>query len=129
MFRSCCRLEAKGAMSPRLRCAKGAFLVAMLAVAASAQPPEDHSQHQHPAEHQHGAAASPESDELMDAAMTPGALGGRYSSGTSQVPLSTPMFMLSKRAGNWLVMLSGVGFAVYTNQTGERGRDKFYSPN
>jgi hypothetical protein len=109
-------------MSRRLRFAELACIVVMLAASASAQEPEDHSQHQH-------GAAAPAADGLMDAAMGPGALGGRYSSGTSQVPLSAPMFMLSKRAGNWLVMLSGVGFAAYTNQTGDRGRDKFYSPN
>jgi hypothetical protein len=64
---------------------------------------------------------------LMDDAM--GTASGWYSSGTAQVPKASPMDMLSRRAGNWSLMLHGVAFAVHTNQSGLRGRDKFFAPN
>jgi hypothetical protein len=50
-------------------------------------------------------------------------------SGTSMNPQSWPMPMVMLHPGNWHVMLMGQGFAVNTQQSGPRGRDKFYSPN
>jgi hypothetical protein len=50
-------------------------------------------------------------------------------SGTSMNPQSWPMPMAMLQAGKWHVMLMGQGFAVATQQSGPRGRDKFYSPN
>lgn len=63
------------------------------------------------------------------AAMRPGNSGGWYASGTSQMPRATPLYMLHGRAGSWDLMLSGVVFSVWTNQTGPRGRDKVFAPN
>jgi hypothetical protein len=65
--------------------------------------------------------------DFMDLSM--GTASGWYSSGTAQVPKSAPMRMLSWRTGDWSLMLHGVAYAVHTNQTGPRGRDKFFSPN
>jgi hypothetical protein len=48
-----------------------------------------------------------------------------YTSGTSQAPRSAPMDMLQRRAAGWNLMLHGTLFALHTNQTGPRGRDKF----
>lgn len=117
-------------MSRPLRCVEQAAIAVLVALRAFAQEPEDHSQHQHPAANKeaHDHSHAPGQDGLMDAAM--GVTGnGWYSSGTSQVPRSSPMFMTSRRAGSWLFMFMGAGFAAYTDQTGPRGRDKFYSPN
>ena len=58
-----------------------------------------------------------------------GSAGGWYASGTSIVPRSTPIDMLHRQVGQWSVMYDAVAWAVYTNQTGPRGRDKFFSPN
>ncbi len=68
--------------------------------------------------------------DLMFAAMGPGGdRGGLYSSGTSQEPRAAPHNMLSWRLRDWSLMLHGIGFAVCSDQTGPRGRDKFFSPN
>ncbi len=50
-----------------------------------------------------------------------------YSSGTSLVPSTTPMDMLSFRQRGWSLLLSGVLFGIYSDQTGPRGRDKLFS--
>src|SRR5438128_1844684 len=42
---------------------------------------------------------------------------------------AAPMDMLAKRLGAWKLMLHGVLFAVYSDQTGPRGRDKIFSTN
>src|SRR5450432_2153763 len=55
--------------------------------------------------------------------------GGWYSSGTSQVPFSSPMEMLSRLLGGWTLMANGELFGIYTDQTGPRGRDKIFSTN
>lgn len=55
--------------------------------------------------------------------------GGWYASGTSQEPRATPHNMLGWRIRDWNVMLHGVGFGVYSAETGPRGRDKIFSPN
>lgn len=64
----------------------------------------------------------------MDPSMGPGggAASGWYASGTSQVPRTTPMDMLQWRVRNWNLSLHGSMFALYTNQTGPRGRDKLF---
>ena len=74
----------------------------------------------------HGAFAGiPLSDvklapmEVMEEAM--------YTSGTSQAPRAAPLEMLQRRVGGWNLMAHGVIFAVHTNQTGPRGRDKLFS--
>jgi hypothetical protein len=54
---------------------------------------------------------------------------GWYSSGTSQAPAAAPMNMLHARFKGWNLMLQGVLFGVYSNQTGSRGRDKIFSTN
>jgi len=54
---------------------------------------------------------------------------GWYSSGTSQIPLASPMYGLHRRLGSWTVMLQANAFAVYSNQTGARGRDKIFGPH
>ena len=53
----------------------------------------------------------------------------RYASGTSQIPAATPMDMLSRLLGGWIMMAHGQIFGVYSNQTGPRGRDKIFAPN
>ncbi len=90
----------------------------LAARAASAQEPAEAHVHEH-----HHAGRDPM------AAMQPGPSGGWYSSGTSQVPRETPMYMLHGSKGAWDFMLSGVFYGVYTNQTGPRGRDKLFAPN
>jgi hypothetical protein len=81
-----------------------------------------YAQHEH--HHHHGST----NEDTLDM-MRPGRAAGWYASGTSQVPRETPLFMLHWSHGSWNYMLSGVGFATYTHQTGPRGRDKFFSPN
>jgi hypothetical protein len=71
--------------------------------------------------------APPMSMSAMDESM--GTATGWYSSGTSLVPKSAPMEMLSRRFHGWDLMFHGVAFAVYTDQSGPRGRDKFFSAN
>jgi hypothetical protein len=56
-------------------------------------------------------------------------MGPAAPSGTSQAPAAAPMDMLAKRLGAWKLMLHGVLFAVYSDQTGPRGRDKIFSTN
>ena len=53
----------------------------------------------------------------------------RQASGTSMNPQSWPMPMLMKKLGSWHGMFMGSVFIVDTQQSGPRGRDKFYSPN
>lgn len=67
----------------------------------------------------------------MTGSMTPIASewAGWYASGTSQAPGASPMNMLHTRRKQWTLMLQGVLFGVYTNQTGTRGRDKLFAPN
>jgi hypothetical protein len=50
-------------------------------------------------------------------------------SGTAINPQSWRMPMLMPRVGSWNLMLMGQAFAVDTQQTGPRGRDKFFSTN
>ena len=50
-------------------------------------------------------------------------------SGTSMNPLSWPMPMLMPRLGSWSLMIMGQAFLMDTQQSGPRGRDKFYAPN
>ena len=70
----------------------------------------------------------------MDASMIgmgpdSGPTSGWYASGTALTPRVLPFPMLYKSFGNWHVMVQGVAFGVHTNQTGPRGRDKFFAPN
>src|SRR5262249_36493533 len=48
-------------------------------------------------------------------------------SGTSAEPNSTPAPMLLSMHGQWMWMLHGVAFVADTQQSGPRGRDKFFS--
>ncbi len=59
----------------------------------------------------------------------PGALLMNQASGTSMNPLSWPMPMLMRMAGDWHLMFMGQAFVLDTQQTGPRGSDKFYSVN
>jgi hypothetical protein len=68
--------------------------------------------------HHHHSAMDPAEMYLMS-------LG----SGTSVNPQSWPMPMLMPKLGSWNFMIMGQGFLVDTQQSGPRGRDKFYSPN
>ena len=69
--------------------------------------------------------------EPMLESMGPGGgeSSGWYSSGTSQVPRSAGMDMLSWRLAGWGLMLNGELFGIYSDQTGPRGRDKIFSTN
>ncbi len=51
------------------------------------------------------------------------------SSGTSAEPNSTPAPMLMTMRGNWMLMFHANVFAVDTQQSSPRGRDKFFSTN
>lgn len=51
------------------------------------------------------------------------------SSGTSSEPNSTPVPMLMTMRGNWMLMFHANAFITDTQQTGPRGRDKFFSTN
>ena len=51
------------------------------------------------------------------------------SSGTSSEPNSTPTPMLMTMRSNWMLMFHANAFIVDTQQTGPRGRDKFFSTN
>lgn len=51
------------------------------------------------------------------------------SSGTSSEPNSTPPPMLMTMRGNWMLMFHANAFITDTQQTGPRGRDKFFSTN
>ena len=53
----------------------------------------------------------------------------RQSSGTSYQPSAWPMPMLMNKLGSWDLMWMGQAFLVDTQQSGPRGRDKFYSAN
>ncbi|WP_263408656.1 hypothetical protein [Terriglobus tenax] len=50
-------------------------------------------------------------------------------SGTTAEPVSTPMPMLMKHHGEWMLMLHGSAFVTDTQQSGPRGKDKFFSTN
>ncbi len=50
-------------------------------------------------------------------------------SGTSMNPTSWAMPMVMTNLGSWQAMFMGQAFVVDTQQTGPRGRDKFYSTN
>src|SRR5580704_16919468 len=50
-------------------------------------------------------------------------------SGTSMNPQSWSMPMLMLNPGDWSLMFMAQAFLVETQETGPRGRDKFYSPN
>jgi hypothetical protein len=63
----------------------------------------------------------------MDGGM--GTANGWYASGTSLEPKASPLDMLHKQFGGWSVMLHGTVFAVESQQSGPRGRDKFFSAN
>lgn len=68
--------------------------------------------------------------DSMFEGMNPGtAESGWYASGTSQMPRSSPLWMLHRRVNNWSLMLGGQAFLIHTNQTGPRGRDKLFSAN
>src|SRR5438477_7426616 len=61
-----------------------------------------------------------------------GSAGGflmNLASGTSMNPESWPMPMLMRSADGWNLMFMGQAFLIATQQTGPRGRDKFYSAN
>ncbi|MBM3787359.1 MAG: hypothetical protein FJW30_23620 [Acidobacteria bacterium] len=62
----------------------------------------------------------------MALGMSPGEKGGSYLTGTSQTPAARPMSMLHKRVSGWSLMFHGNLWGIYTNQTGERGRDKTF---
>lgn len=49
--------------------------------------------------------------------------------GTDAEPNSTPSDMIMTMKHDWMLMLHGVAFLVDTQQTGPRGRDKFFSTN
>jgi hypothetical protein len=53
----------------------------------------------------------------------------RQGSGTSWIPESSPMFASMKQAGSWLLMAHPVAHVTYSNHTGPRGQDDFYSTN
>lgn len=93
--------------------------LAALVLCASAS-----AQHEHHRHHQQGGG-EPEGMK----AMRPSEDGGWYQSGTSQAPRETPLWMLHTSAGKWSLMFSGVIFGTHTNQTGPRGKDKFFAPN
>jgi hypothetical protein len=76
------------------------------------------------------APAEADMDSMRAGGSQPGSqAGGWYSSGTSQVPYSSPMEMLSRLLGGWTLMANGELFGIYTDQTGPRGRDKIFSTN
>ncbi len=71
-------------------------------------------------------------DDMHDHGMRMNAAGMylmNMASGTSTNPPSWEMPMLMPRLGSWNVMFMGQAFLVDTQQSGARGRDKFYSPN
>ena len=53
----------------------------------------------------------------------------QHTSGTSLNPASAPMEMLSVNRGGWTVMGHVSAFLNYTDQSGLRGDDKFFSTN
>lgn len=58
------------------------------------------------------------------------ATAGVWLSGTAQSPRATPMFMTHKELGrDWMFMTMAQGHALYTAQSGPRGRSKFFAPN
>lgn len=92
-------------------------ILVLVALAGSSALAQDDQAHAH---HQHGPSME---------AMRPAPWAGWYSSGTSQVPAATPLYMLHASASGWHFMFQGQVFGVYTNQTGPRGRDKLFSAN
>ncbi len=58
-----------------------------------------------------------------------GAFLMQMASGTSMNPRSASIPMVMEQTGAWQWMFMGQGFAVDVQQTGPRGRDKFYSTN
>ena len=88
-------------------------ICALLVHAAGAQEPHDMSHM-----HMHMGGMNSAGDYLMNLA-----------SGTSMSPQSWPMPMLMLTPGGWSLMFMGQAYLVDTQQTGPRGRDKFYSTN
>jgi len=58
-----------------------------------------------------------------------GSITHHSSSGTSAEPVSAPHEMLMAMRGNWMLMFHGVAFLNELQQSGARGRDKFFSTN
>lgn len=65
------------------------------------------------------------------AGMSPNvAQAGWYTSGTSQTPRDSPMFMIDRAAaGGWTIMAMGQAYLLYTGQSSPRGGDKFFATN
>jgi hypothetical protein len=99
------------------------LVLTLVAVAQDlSHPPEDsHAQHQMPstARLQHGMRAQSFIELLQH----------HGTSGTDAQPSSTPWNMLMAMKGKWHFMLHGEAFLTAVQQSGPRGRDKFFSTN
>jgi hypothetical protein len=102
----------------------------MLLVAQTGAAPAEHKHSQEQAQKKKtadhaqahsGHANMGESDPIMD--------HSHASSGTAWQPLSLPMHMFSRNAGNWLLMAHGNAFITYNQQGGPRGVGKLESTN
>ncbi|HYO81800.1 MAG TPA: hypothetical protein VES20_10385, partial [Bryobacteraceae bacterium] len=124
------------------------------ATAQEAPKPQHHDHHQHGAAKEPEKKADAHAGHTMDAGETngnhhaaPNMTGmdhntmdhstlnpaGMFlmgqSSGTAFQPSAWPMPMMMTRAGDWNFMWMGQAFLVDTQQSGPRGRDKFYAAN
>jgi hypothetical protein len=106
-----------------LVCFAGAFSSAQSEPPAEHKHPEQaqHSKSEKPAQEHAGHMEMGESDPIMD--------HSHASSGTAWQPLSLPMHMFSRTAGDWLLMAHGNAFITYNQQGGERGVGKLESTN
>lgn len=127
-----------------------------VAVLEAQQPAKSEAQHEH--HHQGPAQERKQADPHAGHTMAPGETNGNHhaapnmtgmdhatmdhsslnpagmflmgqSSGTAFQPSAWPMPMLMTKAGDWNLMWMGQAFLVNTQQSGPRGRDKFYSAN
>lgn len=131
-----------------LACAWGLVVsLATPAIAQTAHSAEQHAEKPRDAQTPHAAHQSPEKKTEDGHAQNhsqmhpnPAASHGGHmneagmylmnlASGTSVNPRSWPMPMLMPRLGSWNLMIMGQAYVVGTQQSGPRGRDKFYAPN
>ncbi len=121
------------------------LLVTVLLCASSfAASAQNNSQHQH----EHGAskaktAPMPSLQQQHGPMKMPGRshegmeppknfiqfITAHNTAGTSAEPISTPMAMFMSMRSNWMLMFHGEAFVNELQQTGPRGRDKFFSTN
>lgn len=95
--------------------------------------PSGHMEHAGPSARAHTSKTmSPPMDMAEHAGMALHPLGfgrGRFGSGTSWLPDTTPTHHLMRQSGPWTLMAHGAVFGGYVAMNGPRGGEKAFAPN